>query len=82
MTHEYALKYLQLRKEGKIGKIWVMDGHKLAPVEALPGLEYQLAEYISEVELEILIDGLLGLEVKRKPVQREWDHRLRRMWKR
>lgn len=80
LSHEETLQYLELRKEGKIGKLWTEGEriYKLAPLEALAGLEYQLAESICEEKLVILIRKLSGLEVERKPIVSEWDSIVRR----
>lgn len=72
--------YLNLRKENKIGKLWC-DGGKvfqLAPLGALPGCEYRMAEFIVEDKLVLLIHRLSGLTVERKPVVSEWDQVTRR----
>lgn len=52
MTHLNYLLYLELRKQRKIGRLWVDAGQlKLAPLDALVGFEYQLAEWVSEESL-------------------------------
>lgn len=80
LSHEETLQYLELRKQDKIGKLWTEGKriYKLAPLEALVGLEYQLAESICEEKLVTLIRKLSGLEIERKPVVSEWDRIVRR----
>jgi hypothetical protein len=84
MNYEYYLKYLELRKGGKIGRLWVDSGcYSLAPLDALAGLVYSQIEAISLERLLKMIDELLGIEhlkVERKPMLREmgWNNGLRR----
>jgi hypothetical protein len=71
MTHEYIERYLALRKQGLIGKLWFDSEHRrLAPVDALAGLEWVLAEDINEKDLCKLID-LTWLLMLRKGMERE-----------
>lgn len=70
IDHPTTLLYLTLRSEGKIGRLWTEgeNCHKLAPVDALPGLEYRQAEFISTPHLIELIYKLSGLGMPaRKP---------------
>lgn len=62
MTHDDYLMYKELRQEGLIGKLWC-DGEycRLAPLDALPGLEWQLAEVVPEGKL---IEHILSLYIR------------------
>lgn len=65
MTEQYLLDFLQLRKEGKIGRLWTpgeKHGFLLAPDEAIPGCEHKMAEPITELELCTVIDKRMGRE--------------------
>lgn len=78
MEDSTVIDYLTLRKQGVIGRVWndpqTHTGWLLAPVDALPGFEYQVAQPVSDKELTGIVDGLMGREmvvVERKPVGRE-----------
>lgn len=70
MDWPHCEKYLELRKENRIGRVWIDQGtHKLAPMDSLPGLDWQLAEWVSEGDLFKLIDELYLNMVRKGPVR-------------
>ncbi len=59
LSPEYINQYLELRKYNLIGKLFAESGaFRLAPVDALPGLEHQISDPISESNLIKLLDNL------------------------
>ena len=68
MTHDDYLMYKELRQEGLIGKLWCDSKYcRLAPLDALPGLEWKLAEAIPEGKLIEHIRSLYIRYVKIPP---------------
>lgn len=75
MTHEFYLQFMALRKQNLIGRIWnVPGGFRVAPLDCVPGLEHQEAEFMPELAFTQLVERLSGvpeIEITRKPIQRE-----------
>lgn len=68
MSHDQYEMYAELRKANLIGKLWSDGGaYKLAPVDALPGLEYMLADSIAPETLYKLIESTFTLHIRKPP---------------